>query len=593
MSGETGKQTNMAQKLEQAAWQAQRGAYAPYSNFQVGAALETQDGQIVSGGNVENASLSLGLCAERVALFQALASGLKPGCRIVVATDTETPTPPCGACREVLRELAPLAEVVSVCSSGQRKTWAAGELLPPPVSRATEAKAGPRGTIMRKRDGETLSGDELHEFVLGLVNGDVTPYQMSAFMMAVYLKGMTTREIRDLTAAMLASGTRLDYSHLQGPKIDKHSTGGVGDRISIPLFPLALAAGLQVPMISGRGLGHTGGTLDKLDAIPGYRTQLPISSLKSLVPELGGFMAGQTSELVPADKIMYALRDVTGTVSTIPLIVGSILSKKLAAGLTGLVLDVKFGRGAFMPDLTQAEELARTLVTTAADLNLPSVALLTRMDEPIGETVGNALEVQESMRLLTDPEPAEDFRILTCVLTGLMTTIGGLTDTMAEGAELIEGKRRSGEGAEMARRWISAQGGDPAVVSTPELLAVSTRRQKITAQTDGYIQDVDALLAGELCVQLGGGRAKMDDVIDPRVGLVIQKRRGDAVRKGETLLELYLPEDKDGCAVAIAAEKVHSIAETKPAEKPLIAAMVTRRGTFDDPWQVPLREHLD
>lgn len=587
------KQTFSTEKLEQAAWEAQRRAYAPYSNFQVGAALETQDGQIMQGGNVENASLSLGICAERVALFQAISNGLKPGPRLVVATATDTPTPPCGACREVLRELAPNTEVVSVAASGERKQWAAGELLPPPMSRSTAAKAGPRATIMRKRDGNELAGEELHEFITGLVSGDVTPYQMTAFMMAVYLKGMSAREIRDLTASMLASGTRLDFSHLAGPKIDKHSTGGVGDRISIPLFPLALAAGLQVPMISGRGLGHTGGTLDKLDSIPGYRTQLPIESLQDLVPRLGGFIAGQTSELVPADKIMYALRDVTGTVSTIPLIVGSILSKKLAAGLTGLVLDVKYGRGAFMSDLDQAEQLARALVTTAGDLKLPAVALLTCMDEPIGETVGNALEIQESMRLLTEKSPAEDFRLLTNALTGLMTTLGGITATMAEGAELIEKKRRSGEGAEAARRWLAAQGGDPEVVSSPQRLAVAQKREVIHAGADGYIQAVDALLAGELCVQLGGGRSKMDDKIDTTVGLVIHRRRGESVAKGDELLTLYLPDDRDSTAVIAAAAEIHSIGNTEPESRSLIAAMVTRRGTFADPWDIPLREHFD
>jgi len=578
----------MDQQLELAAWEAMSHAYAPYSNFKVGAALETASGTVVTGCNVENSSFSLGICAERLAIFRALTLGEQPGPRLKVVTEAETPTPPCGACREILRQLAPQTEVVSLTRSGKSISWAAGELLPDALPAPDDIKAGPRQTIIRKRDGHELETDEIRGFIDGLISGSVTYYQMSAFMMAVYLKGMSQRETRDLTASMLASGTQLDFSHLDKPVVDKHSTGGVGDRISIPLFPLTLAAGLHVPMISGRGLGHTGGTLDKLDSIPGYRTKVPIETLNALVPKLGGFMAGQTGELVPADQIMYGLRDVTGTVSTIPLIVGSILSKKLAAGLNGLVLDVKFGRGAFMPDQERAEELARALVETAGSLKLPAVALLTRMDDPIGMTIGNALEIRESMELLGTATPAEDFRELTCALGGLMTSLAGLTRTMAEGAALIEEKRTSGAGAEMAKRWIEIQGGDPGVVENPELAKVSEVTADIPAAKSGYIQGVDALMCGELCVRLGGGRRRMEEAINTEVGIVLHKRRGDQVSAGESLATLYLPDPSAAQSAILDGAELFEIGEKPPTEKKQIVALVTQQGMFTDPWDVPI-----
>ncbi len=583
---ETG--TTIDQQVEQAAWEALSRAYAPYSGFKVGAALETASGAIVQGCNVENASLSLGICAERLAIFKALSLGERPGPRLKIVTEADKPTPPCGACREVLRQLAPETEVVSLIRTGESLRFTPGELLRRALPDRESIKAGPRQTIIRKRDGFELSSEEIADFINGLITGSVTYYQMSAFMMAVYLKGMTQRETRDLTASMLASGTRLDFSQLAKPVIDKHSTGGVGDRISIPLFPLVLSAGLSVPMISGRGLGHTGGTLDKLDSIPGYRSQVPIETLWDLVGELGGFMAGQTGELVPADQIMYGLRDVTGTVSTVPLIVGSILSKKLAAGLTGLVLDVKFGRGAFMNDLNKAKELARALVETASTLGLSAVALLTRMDDPIGLTVGNALEIRESMALLGPDKPAEDFRVLTCALGGLMTSLGGITRTMAEGAALIEEKRISGAGSEMAKRWIEAQGGDPAIVTNSEAVKVSSITAGIPAPRDGYILGVDALLCGELCVRLGGGRRQMEDRINTEVGIVLHKRRGDKVKKGEPLGTLYLPDMGPQESIVQEGLTVFEIGDHPPEEQNLISSLVTSQGIFDDPWDVPI-----
>jgi len=575
-------------RLEAAAWDAQGRAHAPYSGFAVGAAIESTDGEIVNGCNLENASLGLGLCAERVALFRLVALGKEPGAHLVIVTDTQDPTPPCGACREVLRALAPNTTVTSVAASGARMDWAPGALLPAPAPRGAGSGLEPRAFIADKRDGRELSEEQIHGIIQGLLQGEVEPYQMTAFMMAVCWRGMNRRETSDLTRAMLSSGARLDLSAVPGPKLDKHSTGGVGDKISIPLFPLALAAGLNVPMISGRGLGHTGGTLDKLEAIPGYRTHLPVSGLEELVRDAGGFIAGQTGELVPADRIMYSLRDVSATIESVPLIVSSILSKKLAAGLTGLVLDVKFGRGAFMPDRNHAERLARVLVDVAGDMNLPALALLTRMDDPIGFEIGNALEVIESLRLLTEEEAAEDLRQLTLALGGLMVALAGKAGTMREGAERLERLRRGGEAAEAARKWIAAQGGDPRVVSAPDRLEISDIKRTIRAPADGWVIGVDARRIGQLGVRLGGGRARVKDPIDRRVGIRLHRKRGDRVEAGDPLCTFLLPAGSSPDRPVKGEEELYEIGPEAPMPVDVIVALVTPTGVFEDPWDVPI-----
>ncbi len=578
--------------LVRAARTAQARAHAPYSRFPVGAALEVEGAGIVAGCNLENASLGLGMCAERVALCAAWAQGLRPGRRLLIVTPAEDPTPPCGACRDALRRLAPHTEVISVGASGRRQRWLPGELLPAVQAGRPGPRFHPRAAIARKRDGLALETGEIDALIRGLVAGEVEPYQMAAFMMAVYLKGMDRREMCDLTRAMLASGARLDLGELASPKIDKHSTGGVGDKVSIPLVPLAMSVGICVPMISGRGLGHTGGTLDKLDAVPGFRTRLPIDALASLARAPGGFIAGQTGELVPADRVMYALRDVSATIESIPLIVSSILSKKLAAGLTGLVLDVKVGRGGFMPDRARAEELARALVDVAGELGLPAVALLTRMEEPLGASVGNALEVRESLLILRDGESATELAQVTLALGGLMAVLAGLAPTMRSGVRLLEERLRSGEAAACCRRWLAAQGGDPAVVDHPERIAVAERRRTIAAPRDGYLAAVDARLAGDVCVDLGGGRRRMEDPIDPRVGLVFHRRRGERVQAGEPLVTLYLPEGVGADRPLAAEERLVVLADDPPAPQPMLLALVTPRGVFADPWDVPCAEHL-
>jgi pyrimidine-nucleoside phosphorylase len=576
-------------ELVSAAWAALARAHAPYSRFPVGAALATADGGIVTGCNLENACLNLGLCAERVALFGALARGLRPGRLLVVATRTAEPTAPCGGCRQALRELAPATEVLSIALDGRSRRWPARGLLPgSPRPRASGRSFDPRGLIARKRDGLALTREEIRDLIHGLTTGEVEEHQISAFMMAVYLRGMDARETRDLTEAMLASGSRLDLASIPGPKIDKHSTGGVGDKLSLPLLPLALAGGVRVPMISGRGLGHTGGTLDKLESIPGYRTALPIERLQALVLDPGGFIAGQTGELVPADRIMYALRDVSATVASEPLIVSSILSKKLAAGLTGLVLDVKFGRGAFMPDLPHAERLARLLVDVAASLGLPAVALLTRMDAPIGACVGNALEVRESFAFLDGGHGASDLRELTLALGGLMLALGGGAHTMEEGARKLAAGLTDGRALAIAQRWIAAQGGDAGVVVDPARLPVSACQRVVPAPAGGCVTDIDARAAGELCVRLGGGRRHAGDSVDAGVGLELLRRRGDRVERGDPLLRLYLPAGASPEQPVPGEDAIFSIGPGPVVIESAIAALVHRAGTSDDPWNVRL-----
>jgi len=576
-------------ELTKAAWAAHGRAHAPYSAFSVGAALDTEEGVIVRGCNVENVSLGLGVCAERAALFSCLSRGLTPGSWIVIVTDTSEPTPPCGACRQALRELAPRTAVLSLSAAGTRRRWLPGEMLPgaaePPLPREWE----PRDILARKRDGLDLTRVEIERLVAGLLSGEVEEHQMSAFMMAVFLRGMSRREIVDLTRAMASSGRRLELSDIPGPKIDKHSTGGVGDKVSLPLVPLALAAGLKVPMISGRGLGHTGGTLDKLESIPGYRSALSAAQLRERIADPGAFVAGQTAELVPADRIMYALRDVSATIASVPLIVSSILSKKLSAGLDALVLDVKFGRGAFMPDRESALSLARALVETAGELGLPAVALLTRMDEPIGFTVGNALEMRESLEFLGRGPRATDLEELCLALGGLMLAAAGRASSIASGADRLRPLLASGAALPQARRWIEAQGGDANVVDDPGLLRVSAHTRVVSAPAAGFVSRIDALSAGRLCARLGGGRRRRGEEIDSAVGIRFHAKRGDRVAVGEPLFTLHLPAGASLEARFPEERELVTVAPEAPPNENRIAALVTPDGTHEDPWNVELR----
>ena len=392
--------------------------------------------------------------------------------------------------------------------------------------------------IRKKRDGGTLAPEELRFLVRGATTGEVADEQLAAFLMAVFFRGMDLRaELPHWLDAMLRSGEVLDLSRIAGPKVDKHSTGGVGDKISIPLAPLAAVCGVRVPMVSGRGLGHTGGTLDKLESIPGFRVDLPTARFVELVDRLGLCLIGQTAQIAPADRKLYALRDATATVESVPLIASSILSKKLAEGIDALVLDVKVGRGAFMKTLEDARLLARTMVDLCRSMGRGCAALLTSMDAPLGSAVGNAVEVQESIDVLRNRGPS-DVRELTLRLGVEMLRFGGTADAVAARARL---EKALADGSALRRfaEVIEAQGGDPRVVDDPSLLPQPRFRRDFHAGRSGVLTAMDAEQVGLAAVELGAGRARKEDAVDPAAGLLLLKRVGDPVRAGEVLVELH------------------------------------------------------
>lgn len=391
--------------------------------------------------------------------------------------------------------------------------------------------------IRRKRDGGRLDGDLIRQVIEAVTTGQVPDYQVAALLMAIYFRGLDGEELRVWTDAMLRSGDVFDLSDISGPKIDKHSTGGVGDKISIPLAPLVAACGVRVPMISGRGLGHTGGTLDKLESMPGFRTDLSPERFVQGVREVGTCLIGQTDRIVPADRRLYALRDVTGTVESIPLIAASILSKKLAEGISGLVLDVKVGSGAFMKTEERARELADTLVTLGESSGVRTVACLTDMDEPIGWAVGNALEIEESLEVLRGGGPADTVELVE-VLGGQMLVLGGLAQSAEDGIARIREARRRGEGLEVFQRMVAFQGGDPRLIEDPTLLPRARWEAEFRAEVEGVVEEVDCERVGLAVLVLGGGRLRKEDPVDPAVGLRVRVHRGDRVRPGDPLATL-------------------------------------------------------
>jgi pyrimidine-nucleoside phosphorylase len=393
--------------------------------------------------------------------------------------------------------------------------------------------------IAKKRDGGALAPEEIRFLIDGFVAGEVADYQMTAFAMAALLRGMTAAETAALTLAMRDSGQSLRLGRTPGPKVDKHSTGGVGDKTSLVLAPLVAACGAYVPMISGRGLGHTGGTLDKLEAIPGFRVDLKLARIERLVGRLGCAIVGQTSELAPADRKLYALRDVTATVESIPLITASILSKKLCEDLDALVLDVKVGRGAFMTTAERALELARSIVRVGRATGLRTTAVLTRMDSPLGRCAGNALEAREAFEVLCGGG-ADDLLECTLVLGREMLLAGGLDRSPAAAERRLRAALRDGSAARKMEAMITAQHGDPRVVRESDRLPCARVTARVTAPRDGYVQALDAMFVGRLVVQLGGGRTRAEQTIDPTVGVVLHKKPGDRVRRGEPIAELHL-----------------------------------------------------
>jgi len=407
--------------------------------------------------------------------------------------------------------------------------------------------------IRRKRDGGELTQDEIAFFVRGVAHGEIPDYQAAALLMAIFLNGMSGRETEALTDAMLRSGEVLDFSDITRPKADKHSTGGVGDKTSLVLAPLAAASGVCVPMISGRGLGHTGGTLDKLEAIPGFRVNLSLREFRAVLERVGFAMIGQTETLAPADKKLYALRDATETVESIPLIVGSIMSKKLGAGLDALVIDVKAGSGAFMPDEARARDLARALVATGNRCGVRTEALITDMNQPLGRAVGNALETRECIELLRGEvnEGTQSLLDLSIELAARMVALSGVEATLDEARRRIRHALHSGAALECFRACVEAQGGDARVCDDPDLLFDSTLQEvDVKATRAGFVGKIDAAEIGRAVSCVGGGRARMEDAIDPSVGFITAKKIGDEVKAGESLGLLYCRRSTE-CADAV------------------------------------------
>jgi pyrimidine-nucleoside phosphorylase len=392
--------------------------------------------------------------------------------------------------------------------------------------------------IRKKRDGGSLTAEEIGFLVDGYTRGRIPDYQLAAFCMAVFYRGMDDAETAALTGAMLRSGEVLDLSDVPGVKVDKHSTGGVGDKVSLALAPIAAACGAVVPMVSGRGLGHTGGTLDKLEAIPGFQVDLPVARFRDILATVGACLIGQTAEIAPADRKLYALRDVTATVESIPLIAASIMSKKLAEGIGALVLDVKVGAGAFMKRLEDAERLARVLAGIGRSMGVRAVALLTAMDEPLGLSVGNALEVAEAVELLRGGGPA-DLRQVTFALCAEMLVLADLARGEGEAASRVAAAVESGAALSKLREIVAAQGGDPRAVDDPGRLPRAARTLEVPAPVGGVVQAVDGEAVGLAAMALGAGRARVEDAVDPAAGVFLRKKVGDAVERGEPLAVLH------------------------------------------------------
>jgi pyrimidine-nucleoside phosphorylase len=392
--------------------------------------------------------------------------------------------------------------------------------------------------IAGKRDGHALRPDEIAWMVDGYVRNLIPDYQISAWLMAVVLRGMDAAETLALTKAMIASGRSVNLSCIPGVKVDKHSTGGVGDKVSLILAPLAACAGVPVPMMAGRGLGHTGGTLDKLESIPGFQTCLSENAFVRQVSEIGCAVAGQTDDIVPADKKLYALRDVTGTVSSIPLICASIISKKKAEGADALVMDVKFGKGAFLPSKEKTVELAESLVKLGNGMGIKTEAVLTSMDQPLGFAAGNWLEVLESIEALQGRGPA-DLMEVTLTLGGMMLRMAGKTATNREGVEMLRPLLSSGRAYEKFLVLVQRQGGDVRFIEKPESYPRRAPMLPVASPVTGYVAGLDAMEAGLVSVLSGAGRMKRDDAVDPSAGIVFRKKTGDSVQTGETIAELY------------------------------------------------------
>lgn len=431
----------------------------------------------------------------------------------------------------------------------------------------------PQHIIARKRDGHALTREEIGAFVRGATHGSWADYQLSALLMAIFLRGMNAEETAAYTDAMMRSGAVADLSAVPGVKVDKHSTGGVGDKLSIPLAPMVVACGVPVPMISGRGLGHSGGTLDKLESIPGFRTDLSLEAYRAQVARLGCALIGQTKDLAPSDKKLYALRDVTATVECIPLICGSILSKKLAEGIDALVLDVKFGRGAFMKTKAEARELATALVRVGQAGGKKVRALLTAMDQPLGRTVGNALEVEESIACLRGEGPADVMEV-TYALGAQMLLLAGAAADEADARQKLERVVADGRALRKLREIIEAQGGDGGVTEDPSRLPQAKIQEPLAAPADGFVTDVDAMGVALAALRLGAGRARAEDRIDPAVGVSGLVKIGEKVAAGAPLCVVHANDAAVLAEAKAMLAKAIVVGATRPRKRKLIEDVI-------------------
>ncbi len=427
--------------------------------------------------------------------------------------------------------------------------------------------------IQRKRDGGELAPEEIDFLVQGYSTGEIPDYQMSAFLMSVFFSGMSDREVGRLTECMLQSGETVDLSSIPGVKVDKHSTGGVGDKTSLIVAPLAAAAGVVVPMMSGRALGHTGGTLDKLESIPGFRTNLSTDEFRKQLGELGLAFIGQSEQLAPADGKFYALRDVTGTVESIPLIASSIMSKKLAEGVDALVLDVKVGNGAFIKKQVDARRLAQMMVSIGRPKDKKVQALITDMSQPLGYAVGNALEVMEASQTLQNAGPT-DLTRLSIELAARMIHLGKKAASLDEARRVAEQRLVDGTGYQKFKQVVAAQGGNPQALDKFELLPNATGMREITSPRGGYVSVIDAEDIGLASSMIGAGRDKKDDVIDPAVGIILEVKVGEKVDAGSVLCRIYYTREERVDEAAEMVEDAFRISAQKPDERELILEVV-------------------
>jgi len=431
--------------------------------------------------------------------------------------------------------------------------------------------------IIKKRDGQELTQEEINFMIKEYCEDRIPDYQMSAMLMAIYFQGMNINEIKYLTMAMVNSGKIIDLSSIPGIKVDKHSTGGVGDTTTLALAPMVAAAGVPVAKMSGRGLGHTGGTIDKLESIKGFKTELSLNKFINIVKKVGVSIISPTSDLVPADKKLYALRDVTGTIESIPLIVGSIMSKKIAAGANAVVLDVTTGSGAFMQEYKDALKLGKIMVDIGLEFGKETVAVVSNMDEPLGFAIGNSLEVKEAIEVLKNRGP-EDLRDLCLVLGTHMLKLGGAAKNFEEGRNKLEKILKEGKAINKFKEMIAAQGGNLEIIDNPELLPLAKYSTKIKAEISGYVQKIDTRLVGESAMLLGAGREKKESEIDLSVGIILKKKVGSKVNINEDLAEVYY---NDSEKLKEAKNKLFSsfvIGDKKPKKLPLILATISKEG---------------